>query len=319
MRTLLYFQGVAASVFFQDVCLLMAKNSIPVFKTIEELHAVNGVDIPLQLPGFIAFPFSETYPNAKPFMPPYRKSFYQIVLMEKGFNVRFSLNTHEVKSPENIIYFNGPGHVYSYKRADNQEGYIIYFTDEFLSQLVGNVMSEFPFFKVTELNILQLSNEEIGPLNVLFNTIVREQRVHGSGKLEVVRHLVVALLYKVKAIYLAKNNMKSQFSRTEFLMDKFRQLVNNYYVEHKTVEQYADMLSITPGYLSELVNASLGTNPKSIINQRLISEAKNMLRYSDLTVSEIAFQLGFPDPSSFGKFFRKETEVTPSQFRQSIS
>jgi len=297
----------------------MAKNTIPVYKTIEELHAVNGVNIPFYIPGFIAFPFSETYPHAKPFMAPYKKLFYQVVLMEEGMKVHFSLNTKEVRDPENIIYFNGPGHVYSYKRGDNQQGYIIYFTDDFVSKLFDNVMAEFPFFKITELNILQLTDAETDALNPMFETIVREQRTESSSRLEVVRHLVAALLMKVKAIYQAKNNLKAEFSRAEYLTDRFQQLVNNYYVEHKSVEQYADMLNITPGYLSEVINSNLGTSPKAIINQRLASEAKNMLRYSDLTISEIAYQLGFADPTSFGKFFRKETDTTPSEFRQQLS
>lgn len=294
----------------------MTKNAIPVYKTIQELHAVNGVNIPFYIPGFVAFPFSETYPHAKPFMPPYKKSFYQVVLMEKGLKAAFSLNTREIKDPQNIIYFNGPGHVYSYKRGDNQQGYIIYFTDDFISKLYSHVLAEFPYFKITELNILALTDAETDALNPLFEAIVKEQRADTPNRLEVVRYLVAALLEKVKAMYQSKNNLKAEFSRAEYLSDRFQQLVNNYYVEHKSVEQYADMLNITPGYLSEVVNANLGASPKGIINQRLVAEAKNMLRYSDLTISEIAYQLGFADPTSFGKFFRKEAGGTPSEFRQ---
>lgn len=236
--------------------------------------------------------------------------------MEKGLKAAFSLNTREIKDPQNIIYFNGPGHVYSYKRGDNQQGYIIYFTDDFISKLYSHVLAEFPYFKVTELNILALTDAETDALNPLFEAIVKEQRADTPNRLEVVRYLVAALLEKVKAMYQSKNNLKAEFSRAEYLSDRFQQLVNNYYVEHKSVEQYADMLNITPGYLSEVVNANLGASPKGIINQRLVAEAKNMLRYSNLTISEIAYQLGFADPTSFGKFFRKEAGGTPSEFRQ---
>ena len=77
------------------------------------------------------------------------------------------------------------------------------------------------------------------------------------------------------------------------------------------------MLNITPGYLSEVVSQTFGLSPKAFINQRLLSEAKNLLYYSDSTISEIAYQLGFSDPASFGKFFRKNATISPSEFRKS--
>jgi AraC-like DNA-binding protein len=300
---------------------MKTKDIIPVYKTIEELHAANGVHIPVNIPGFIAFPFWETYPSAKPFMPPYKKLFYQLVLMEDGSKAEFSLNTQQVKDPVNILYFNGPGHVYSYRRGDRQKGFLVYFTDEFISPLYKQVGTRFPFFKITELNLLSLTGEETQSLRLLLEIIVAEQRAFAPGqfapgRVELVRHLLAALLLKIKAIYQTKTSRKAEFSRSEYLTDRFEQLVDNYYLDHKSVEEYAAVLAITPGYLSEVVQLHLGTTPKSIINQRLAFEAKNMLCYSQLTISEIAYQLGFADPTSFGKFFKKETRHTPSQFRQ---
>jgi AraC-like DNA-binding protein len=103
----------------------------------------------------------------------------------------------------------------------------------------------------------------------------------------------------------------------QVLLRKFIQLVNNFYIEKRTIEEYAEMLHVTANYLSQSVKSASGKNALSYINDRLLDEAKSIIQFTDLDIAEIAYQLNFSDPANFGKFFKKHTNQTPLEFRKS--
>ena len=97
----------------------------------------------------------------------------------------------------------------------------------------------------------------------------------------------------------------------QILLQKFVQLINHFYLEKRTIEEYADLLSVTPNYLSQSIKLVSGKNALGFINERIMTEAKSMIQFSNLDIAEIAYQLNFSDASNFGKFFKKYAEVTP--------
>ena len=86
-------------------------------------------------------------------------------------------------------------------------------------------------------------------------------------------------------------------------------------LEHKTVQLYADQLHISNKYLIEIVKKTSGRTPHEVINEILLKEAYVLLGNPELTVTEIAFQLHFNSTSAFGRFFKKHTTISPSQYR----
>lgn len=291
------------------------KSDIPVFTDIVAWCQAIGLDVPSTLPGFFILSFSDAPPNKKAYMPPLKKLFYQIVLLEKGISTRFSLNSREYENPQNIIFFNGPGHIYSYTRGSVQEGYVLYFNEEFLSANFVHLPSKFPFFKISESNIIHLSDVELTHFSLLFSLILKEQKSDSPFKVETVKNLLSIILLKSKELFQSRYAEESSLGSAGRLTERFRQLVDNYFIEHKNIEHYAEMLHITPGYLSESVHEHLGVSPKILLHQRILSEAKNLLSYSELSVSEISYHLGYSDATVFGKFFKRETGQTPSLYR----
>lgn len=290
--------------------------NLPTFTTIAALLQAMNVAVTLTIEDFFILSFKNPYPGKREYMPPFRKQFYQIVFLEKGKSAWISLNSNTFEALENVVFFNGPGHVYAYHRDTAQEGFIIYFTDEFIRKHYEYLPSEFPFFKVTELNLLRLTNTEMESLLPLFELIYKEHQTATKWQIEAIQHLLVLILLKLKTFFEAKNNFQSQHFHTVHLTERFQQLVNNYFLEHKRIHQYARMLNISASYLTEIVSARLGKSPKEVLNHRLVVEAKNLLAYTTWTIAEIAFHLGFADPTAFGKFFKKQTGDTPSYFRQ---
>jgi AraC-like DNA-binding protein len=82
------------------------------------------------------------------------------------------------------------------------------------------------------------------------------------------------------------------------------------------VKEYADLLAVTPNHLSQSIKSVAGKNALSYIGDRLLSEAKSLIQYTDFDIAEIAYQLGFSDPANFGKFFKKEMRMSPSDYRR---
>jgi AraC family transcriptional regulator, transcriptional activator of pobA len=128
---------------------------------------------------------------------------------------------------------------------------------------------------------------------------------------------LLALLYQLKNFTVLFNQLEQGFTTPQqLLLKKFIQLVNNYYLDKRTIEEYADLLSVTPNHLSQSVKTASGKNALSFINARIITEVKTIIQFTNLDMAEITYQMNFSDPANFGKFFKKHADVTPLEYRK---
>ena len=104
-------------------------------------------------------------------------------------------------------------------------------------------------------------------------------------------------------------------SRRDDLLRRFVELVGRYASRERSVPFYADRLCVAPHYLSTLIKQQSGQTVMQWVNQVLVKEIKVWLAYSDETMAQIADRLNFPCPSSLTKFFKRETGITPSEYR----
>jgi AraC family transcriptional activator of pobA len=129
-------------------------------------------------------------------------------------------------------------------------------------------------------------------------------------------HKFLALLYQLKESSIIQHQQENVLlSAQQILTGKFLILVNMNYLDKRTVEEYAELLTVSSSYLSKSVRSVTAKNALLHINERILKEAKLMIKFTDLNISEIAFHLNFTDTSNFGKFFRKYTNSTPLAFR----
>lgn len=136
---------------------------------------------------------------------------------------------------------------------------------------------------------------------------------------EVIRQLQTAFLTELSRI--AKQdggNRQAKTSRHEQLLHRFLTLVNSNGLRQRKIAFYADHLCITPNHLGAVIRQASGLTVVQWLNRYAIQQAKLLLRYTDLPVWEVAERLNFATPSFFTRFFRKETGVTPSEFRHKI-
>lgn len=137
-------------------------------------------------------------------------------------------------------------------------------------------------------------------------------------KKQTLQALLTAFLYYCKSLNDLQNETSGQQSRSLNVANQFLQLVNKFYLERRQTAQYAEILNLTPNYLSDLIKETTGKTVRQHIVARLLTEAKNLLVYTNLDMAEISDVLQFDEPTNFSKFFKKQTNATPIQFRKEI-
>ena len=123
---------------------------------------------------------------------------------------------------------------------------------------------------------------------------------------------IMELYDKTKTQFIQHRNAGT--TRKEELLEKFIALIYEHCVTRRDVQFYADRLCITTRHLSSVIQDLTGHTPKELIDTR-IQEIKMLLRTTDLTMQEIAFRLDFPDQSFFSRYFKKNTGMTPAEYR----
>jgi len=163
----------------------------------------------------------------------------------------------------------------------------------------------------------------VDTLMPLFDAIAREMRMHASGEMTAGTALLLAVFVQIARLAASMHAstgihaaQKVARSRKAEQVGRFRALVDQHFRKHLPVEHYAAELGLTAGHLSRLCREILGRSSHDVIKARIVHEAKRELVYSILSVKQIAHLLGFADDAYFGRFFRKQTGHTPTQFRQ---
>ncbi|HRF68886.1 MAG TPA: helix-turn-helix domain-containing protein [Muribaculum sp.] len=136
----------------------------------------------------------------------------------------------------------------------------------------------------------------------------------------IARNLLAALFYELLNIgtrITAGSTLSASQSRRVAYVHKFLDLVSRHHCQERSVKYYAEKMFITPKYLSVLIREATGHSAVDWIDQYVILEAKNMLRYSGKNIQQIAYDLNFSNQSAFGKYFKNITGVSPSEFRHS--
>ncbi len=171
-------------------------------------------------------------------------------------------------------------------------------------------------------NGIVLSEEHRGLLEDYFKLLARVVTADNRFKDNTLTSLVSSMISFVAGVWSERmerlDEMESQSSsRSRMVFEQFIRLVGEYHTRYRNVGFYADKLCLTPKYLSKLIKASSGRSAPEWIDAFVILEAKNLLKYSDISIKEIVYRLNFPNQSVFYKFFKCRTGMTPSEYRNS--
>lgn len=133
---------------------------------------------------------------------------------------------------------------------------------------------------------------------------------------EAISHLQTALLMELIRIAQSEETIREQTAtRQDKMLRRFLYLINEYGLRERKIEFYADKLCVTPNHLGAVIKKTSGLTIMQWLNRHTIQLAKVMLRYSDQPIWEVAEHMNFANPSFFSKFFKRETGMTPAEYR----
>lgn len=165
--------------------------------------------------------------------------------------------------------------------------------------------------------VMSLAGQDtvIDALMPIFLAIERESRQSTAGQVAAALSLITALLVQIARLRHADAATPVRDSRKNGQIQKFRTLVDATFKQHLPLRFYASELGISPGQLTRLCHEVLGVSSLAVIHARLAHEAQRDLVYTDVSIKRLAHDLGFVDEAYFGRFFRRQTGVTPREFR----
>jgi AraC-like DNA-binding protein len=294
------------------------KSIIPYYKEINDFLASIPTAYRTDNPFFYCLRLKENEDSISNYKPPFRKDFYFIALVTNAAKTKIVYDNTNVTKLNSFLVFQCPGLLYSFHRDNPANGYLIYFKKECFSFFKPDFEKEFPFFNILHTNFFKLNQTKFKDFAPHFEEVFTAYENATDRQHKVASVKLLALLYELKDFTIAFNQWEQGFTTPQqILFQKFIQHVNNYYIDKRTVEEYAQLLFVTSNYLSQSVKEASEKNALSFINERIMSEAKSLIQFTQFDIAEIAYQLNFSDPANFGKFFKKHSGQTPLEFRKS--
>ncbi len=289
--------------------------SVPLYKNINDFLSSIHSSFRTTNDDFFCLPLqpnstTDTYKTA------FKKDFYYVGLVTNAGDTTITYDATSVTDLNSFLVFQSPGLLYSFKRDNAANGYLIYFKKEIFSFFKPVFENEFPMFDMLHTNFFKLNKDKFASFEPQFKDVFAAYE-NATDKHNIAAIKLLALLYQLKEFTKTFNQVEESFKTAhQILLQKFIQLINNFYLEKRTIEEYADLLSVTPNHLSQSVKLASGKNALGFINDRIMAEAKSMIQFSNLDIAEIAYQLDFSDASNFGKFFKKNADLTPVEYRK---
>jgi len=252
---------------------------------------------------------------------------YYCVALKRNATGKIKYGQQHYDYDKGVLSFTAPNQVQylDLKTMDCENtGYLLIFHEDFLlKHSLANTISSYGFFSYAVNEALHLSEDEENDLLEILNKIDKECQRIDQHTQEIILSQIELLLNYSKRFY--ERQFITRKSGSHQLLTKFESFLNDYFEKESsekgllTVHQIAEAMNLSPNYLSDLLRVHTGQNTQQHIHEKLISKAKEKLSTTELSVSEIAYELGFEHPQSFSTLFKKKTSMSPLEFRQSFN
>ncbi|HLW39906.1 MAG TPA: helix-turn-helix transcriptional regulator [Brumimicrobium sp.] len=252
---------------------------------------------------------------------PHRHNYYTVLVVKKAKGLhKIDFNAYDLG--EHQLFFVAPGQVHQVIEEEKSIGFVMVFSNLFL------IENSIPISFIESLNLFQnygqsppllLGKEKFEIIEYFSNQIFKLYNSDEDMKLLSIGSFLKLLLIECNNVC-SINPLESDVDTTgDNLIRSFKKKVENYYKTEHSASFYAQELYITPDHLNRTFKARTGKTTKEYIQSRIITEAKRLLYFTDMTNKEIAYSLGFTEPANFSAFFKKYTNLSPSAFKSKES
>lgn len=246
---------------------------------------------------------------------PHESNFYTLLVIEKGEgNVVIDNNRKTIDDAQVIII--KPHCITEIKIDREAQGKIICFTEDFFSlRYNNNILNQFSFFNGETLSAMTISEDNSSYLYTLLSFMCTEFNNLRKVSINALRSYLNILLIELERIHSPLKTAHTINPARE-KVQLFQKLIAKNFKTNKMPSEYAEMLNLSTNYLNKICKKTLGQTSGDLIRKHLILEAQRLLHYTNLSISEIAYELGFEHASYFITFFKKGTNQTPEKYRK---
>lgn len=248
---------------------------------------------------------------------PHRTEFYQILWFQKGTPTHL-IDFNPIKIKPNSLLFVNKSSVQVFDKKADFKGKVILFTDNFFCKSATD--TKFLRSNILFNDLLSIAQIDVSEKRSVFTIILQQletelENSKDSYQSDIIRNLLSNLL-----LYSEREWRKQDFIKLKKDADLdyallLKDLLDNHFVNHKKVGFYCEQIHLTPKRLNQATTKIYGKTPKELIDERVLLASKRMLVHTSENIKEIAFSLGFEEPTNFIKYFKKHTDKTPVEFR----
>ena len=300
------------------------ENTPLIFNSISDLHRMLGLPKPLH--PLVSLVDNSRIPIDKhqlstAFLLNFYKVSYKVGLRGK---IRYGQGYYDFD--EGGLVFTSPNQLLAISEDTEYAGLSLLFHPDFIRNYpLGKIIKNFGFFSYAANEALHLSEKEKVVIQTILKNIEDElQTPIDDFSQDVMVSQIELLLNYSNRFY--KRQFITRKAVNSDLLTKMENLMDDYFNNNAalmkgllTVQSLAEQLNVSPHYLSDMLRSLTGQNAQQHIHNKLIEKAKEILSNSNLSVAEIAYQLGFEHPQSFNKLFKRKTNLSPLAFRQSFN
>ncbi len=304
----------------------MANQQVQRIKSISEYHKVRGLPKP-EHPLISLIDYADMKHSSAINTVSWVFDFYFIAL-KKNMNGRFKYGQQEYDFDEGTLFFISPGQVFRIEVTDDapdKSGWMLLVHPDFLWNFpLANTIKKYAYFSYSVNEALFLSEKEEITLSGIIQNIQQEYQsnIDNFSQQIIISQIEVLLNYAERFYH---RQFITRRITNHQVLDQVESFLDRYFDEKAmetglpTVNDLAAELNLSPDYLSSLLKVTTGQSTQQHIHDKLIERAKEKLSTTTLTISEIAYHLGFGHPQSFSKLFKSKTNLSPIAFRQSFN
>lgn len=253
-------------------------------------------------------------------IPYSRRDYYKISLINGRNRYHYADKTVEIKKA--ALLFANPMIPYNWEPLDDEQtGSFCIFTQDFFNSF-GSI-KDYPIFQPGNTPLYEVSDQEAKQLQSLFDQMFTELNSDYTFKYDLIRTLVIQLIHTAIKLQPAEVTLYGNSNANDRITALFAELLERQFLIESPLQRmklrspadFAANLSVHINHLNRSLKSVTGKTTSQLIAERILQEARVLLKHTDWNVSQIGYCLGFDEPSHFITFFRKNVQLTPKAFR----
>lgn len=258
--------------------------------------------------------------KAKP-VPYKRRDFFKVMLVEGASKVHYADKVVAVR--QQALSFSNPLIPYKWEHLEGvRGGFFCIFNQHFFHQF-GD-LNQYSVFQPGGEHIFELTDEQVEQIRKVYDRMMEEINSDYIHKYDVLRNLVFELLHFAMKMQPSARLAQQPMNASQRISTLFLELLERQFpiddshpaIRFRSASDFAAQLSVHTNHLNRAVKETTNKTTTQVIAERILQEAKILLKHSAWSISEIAFALGFTEVTHFNNFFKKQTQLSPTKFRQ---